>query len=199
MIDNILGNKTNLLVLRFLVRFQNEFFPAEEIAEATGAGLKNVYDSLKILAYDDMVVIRTTGGRSLYKFNADSSVKDLVSRLFEEEKKRLFFRNASRYKTLSEIELRIVKSLGHNLIDILLFGSVAKGRDTQGSDIDLCIIVATHDKRTEDTIRRILLEKKLHAVQAHIFSSEEFLDAHKKGNALAQNIMRDGLSLKIGR
>ena len=63
MLDNILGNKTNLLVLRFLIKFKNEFFSADVIAKETGAGLRNVYDSLKMLSYDNIVSKRFSSGK----------------------------------------------------------------------------------------------------------------------------------------
>lgn len=199
MLDNILGNKTNLLVLRFLARFQDQFFPADEIARETGAGLKNVYDSLTTLRYEGVVTDRKTAGKSHYRFVPDSIVKELILRLFEEDKKRLFIRTMARYKTLAELESKLVKRLGGNLIDIILFGSVAKGRDIRGSDLDVCVIVAEHDASDEDAVRRIIDQRKLKNTQCHVFASDEFIDAHKRGNALVNEILRDGLSLKMGK
>lgn len=198
MIDNLLGNKTNTLILRFLTKFDNQFFSIEEIAKETGAGLRNVYDSLRILSHESILMKRVTSGKVHYKFVVDSKVKDLIYQLFGEEKKRLFLKTNQMYKVISEIESKIIKIAGSNLIDIFLFGSVAKGRDTIGSDIDLCVLIKKKDPKVKEKIKAISLDKK-NNLQMHIFTSEEFISADKNGNPLVKNILRDGLSLKIGK
>lgn len=200
MIDNLLGNKTNILILRFLAKFENQFFPIEEIAGETGAGFRNVYDSLRILVNENVLKAKITKGRAHYKFDIDSKVNQLISNLFEEERKRLLFRNNHIYKVLSEIESKIIKAAGSDLIDIFLFGSVAKGRDTINSDIDLCVLVKEKDPKLLDKIRSIQFDRKFkHEMQIHVFTSKEFIDADKNNNPLIKNILRDGLSLKIGK
>ena len=200
MLDNLLGNKTNILVLRFLTKFQNQFFPIEEIADEVGAGLRNVYDSLRILTNENILKTKTNKGRVYYRFDVDSNVKKLIFNLFEEERQRLFFKANAIYKVLSEIELRIIKSVGSNLIDIFLFGSIAKGRDTTNSDIDLCILVKEKDSRLLDKIRTIQFDEKFKRdMQIHVFTSKEFIDGDKNENPLIKDILRDGLSLKIGK
>ena len=200
MLDNLLGNKTNILVLRFLTKFQNQFFPIEEIADEVGAGLRNVYDSLRILTNENILKTKTNKGRVYYRFDVDSNVKKLIFNLFEEERQRLFFKANATYKILSEIELRIIKSVGSNLIDIFLFGSIAKGRDTTNSDIDLCILVKEKDSRLLDKIRTIQFDEKFKRdMQIHVFTSKEFIDGDKNENPLIKDILRDGLSLKIGK
>lgn len=200
MLDNLLGNKTNILVLRFLIKFENQFFPVEEIADETGAGLRNIKDSLRVLSNEGMLNVKTTRGKNYYKFDADSRVKELISLLFEEERKRISFKTNCIYKIVSEIESKIIKVLGSNLRDIILFGSIAKGRDTANSDIDLCVIVDKKEERLLAKLRSIQFNKKFNReVQIHVFTSREFIEANKEQNLLIKDILRDGLSLKIGK
>ncbi len=200
MLDNLLGNKTNILILRFLTKFENQFFSIEEIAGETGAGFRNIYDSLRILLNENVLKTKITKGRIYYKFDVDSRVKQLISNLFEEERKRLLFKTNHIYKILSEIESRIIKAAGSDLIDTFLFGSIAKGRDTINSDIDLCVLVKEKDPKLLDKIRSIQFDRKFkHEMQIHVFTSREFIDADKNNNPLIKNILRDGLSLKIGK
>jgi len=200
MIDNLLGNKTNMLVLRFLTKFDNQFFSIEEIAKETGAGLRNIYDSLKILHYEGMIIKSASPGKANYKFIVDSKVKELVYRLFEEERKRLFLRTTKLYKTLSEIESRIIKAAGPNLINIFLFGSMAKGRDTINSDIDLCVIIEKRDSKIVEKIKAVSFENKYsNDIQIHVFTSKEFISADKNRTPLVRDIIKDGLSLKISK
>lgn len=200
MLDTLLGNKTNILVLRFLTRFENQFFPIDEIARETGAGLRNVYDALRILAHEQVVKTKVTGGRIYYKFDVDSKVKQLIFNLFEEERSRLLLKTNHIYKILSEIESRIIKGVGSNLIDIFLFGSIAKGRDTVNSDIDICVLVKKKDPFQLNKIRIIQFDNKFkHQIEIHVFTSKEFIDGSKNENSLIKNIIRDGISLRIGK
>lgn len=198
MIDGILGNKTNLLALRFLTRFKGQFFSADEIAKETGAGLRNIYDSLKILSYENIVSKNFSQGKVYYKFQVDSTVKESLFRIFEEERKKIFLHNHSFYKIISEIESGIVKIAGANLVDIILYGSVAKGSDTINSDIDFCVLINTKDPELKNKLIQLSFgEKFKREIQIQVFTSKEFVSAGK--NPLIKNILREGLSLKVGR
>ncbi|MCK4589911.1 MAG: nucleotidyltransferase domain-containing protein [Nanoarchaeota archaeon] len=201
MLDHIFSNKTNIRILRFLTKFDNQFFSIEEIAKEIGAGLKNVYDSLKILHYEGTLTRKTATDKMYYKFIIDSPITRSIAELFKEERKRLPLKTTKFYKILSEIELKIIKIAGKNLVDIFLFGSISKGRDTPKSDIDLCVLIEKHNPRIEQKIKSLSFENNYsNEIQFHIFTINEFIPAvRKKQNPLIKNIVRDGLSLKIGR
>ncbi len=199
MIDNLLGNRTNILVLRFLTKFYNQFFPKEEIVRETGAGLRNINDSLLILTNENILEREYRLGKIHYRFVINSSFKEKLSSLFEEERKRIVLRSTKLYKTISEIESKIIKVVGVNLLEILLFGSVAKGRDTANSDIDICVIVKDKNELLFKKIRSIQFDEKFeNKVQLHVFTSYEFIQG-KDQNPLIRDIIRDGVSLKIGK
>lgn len=77
-------------------------------------------------------------------------------------------------------------------LDIILFGSCAKGRVTKGSDIDLCLILKTDDKRK--TIRDILVSLD-YDVDLVIFTPEEW-ERYKHDKATFAGIInKTGVSL----
>lgn len=201
MIDNILGNRTNILVLRFLSKFDNQFFLPEEIAGETGAGLRNIHGSLRTLSYERILTKeKKNSGKVYYKFVIDSLTKELIYRMFDEEKKRLSLRNIKLYKVISEVESRITKIIGLNLVDVILFGSVAKGRDTVNSDLDFCILLAKKDNKTEQKVKKLALDNKFpNEIQIHTLTLDEFMAGYKNKNPLIGNIVRDGISLKMGK
>jgi len=200
MLDNLFSNKTNIIILRFLSKFDNQFFTREEISKETGAGLRNTYDSLRILQYEKIISRKSLGGRTSYRFVVDSKVKELIYQIFQEEQERLVLRNLKLFKLISEIELKIIKVAGPNLSDIFLFGSTAKGRDTTGSDVDICVLLGKTSARIEQKIKRIALEKDFsREIQIHVFTLKDFLDAKSKKNKLVMDILRDGISLRIGK
>lgn len=85
----------------------------------------------------------------------------------------------------------------YNPIDIILFGSCAKGRVTGRSDIDICIILDTNDKRkvVGDILLNLDYDVDLDVV---VYTPEEW-DKYKCDKATFAGIInKTGVSL-IGR
>jgi predicted nucleotidyltransferase len=77
-------------------------------------------------------------------------------------------------------------------LDIILFGSCAKGRVTRGSDIDLCLILDTNNKRK--TIQDILVNLD-HDVDLVIYTPEEWRKYKDDLATFAGIIKKTGVSL----
>ncbi len=77
-------------------------------------------------------------------------------------------------------------------LDIILFGSCAKGRVTRSSDIDLCLIMQTEDKRK--TIRDILINLD-YDVDLVIYTPEEWGKYKDDKATFAGIINKTGVSL----
>ncbi len=80
-------------------------------------------------------------------------------------------------------------------LDIILFGSCAKGRVTRSSDIDLCLILETEDKRRK--VRDILVNLD-YDVDLVIYTPEEWRKYKDDKATFAGIINKTGVSL-IGR
>jgi predicted nucleotidyltransferase len=78
--------------------------------------------------------------------------------------------------------------------DIILFGSCAKGLVRRGSDIDLCVIMETDDKRqlVRDMLVNINYEIDLDIV---IYTPSEWLKYKDNKASFASIINRTGVSL----
>lgn len=195
MLDTILGTKTNILILRLFTKFHSQSFSVEDIVKETCAGQRNIYKALGCLVSQRILI---KNGR-FYRFILNSSISQLIYSLFEEERRR-FFLPMPFYKILAEIESKITLSLKQNLMDVFIFGSVAKGRASIDSDIDICVLVADKTPDVESKIREIGYAHDFpNEVHFHVFTGDEFLDAKSNGNPLILDIIRDGLSLKMGR
>ena len=86
-----------------------------------------------------------------------------------------------------------VKSEG--IIKIILFGSVARGEDTQHSDIDILIICKHRDEiqdKVDDEIAWIMYDKG-ELVSAHIMTEELF--NRTKDFSFLTNVLNDGIIL----
>ncbi len=81
------------------------------------------------------------------------------------------------------------------LNQMILFGSVARGEDTEHSDIDILIICKSRDgiqDKVDDEIARIMYDKGEH-VSAHIMTEELFNET--KDFSFLTNVLRDGITI----
>ena len=95
-----------------------------------------------------------------------------------------------------EIARDFAKAINNeHIIKIILFGSVAKGEDTEESDIDI-LVVSNYAKLIEPKIREevfnVVLDKK-EFISAHVFSEEKL---NKISDfSLLKNIEEEGIVL----
>ncbi len=98
-------------------------------------------------------------------------------------------------KEIDSIVSQIINKF--NPLDIFIFGSYAKGLINKRSDIDLCIIINTHNKRK--LVEKILLEIEYDSdVDIVIYTKEEWERYKDDPSTFANIIFRTGGSV-IGR
>lgn len=189
MIDNLIGNKTNIRILRLLNKSPNKFFTIKEIQENTGLGFGNVFYSIKMLIYHNLLIQENSKIKA-YKLNISNIINDRLSAFFHYETKTFQNIDLETQKLLSEVEQEIIKNL-NNVTKIILFGSIAKGAYTEKSDIDLAII-----KNKKSTTDKIILAKIINKykrkIQIHIFEIKEYKISTEP---LINNIKKEGISL----
>lgn len=82
-----------------------------------------------------------------------------------------------------------------DIIKIILFGSVARGEDTEHSDIDILIICNNRDRiqdKVDDEIAWIMYDKG-ELVSAHIMTEELFNET--KDFSFLSNVLREGITI----
>ncbi len=98
-------------------------------------------------------------------------------------------------KLLNETAIRI-KQENSELIDIRLFGSVAKKEDTGKSDVDVIIIVSDS---SEDIFNRSLKFRRYFDIQVPldvlVYTEPEIEQMIKEGNYFIENILNKSISL----
>lgn len=101
-------------------------------------------------------------------------------------------------KILAELRQYLAALYGERLVDVILFGSQARGDAVEGSDIDLMIILqgevwpGAEIKRTGGIVAELSL--KYDVLVSTIFESEE--DFQLRGSPLLINVRREGI--KVG-
>lgn len=150
---------------------------------------------LKTLREQNIVKHRKSGRQDFYRLNLDSPLARKIFDLYCVDR-RLNLPSGFR-AALEEFVRKLKRELGNNLISIVLFGSLAKGKIRPESDIDI-LIVAEDVLKTRDTARDLFSEISIFydkLIEEHVYSREDFDSAYKQGNDLIINTLKNGLIL----
>ncbi len=123
-----LFSRVQLRLLGLLFGQPDRTLHASELIRLAGSGSGAVQRELKKLADAELVAVTASGNRRLYQANRQSPIFDELHGLI--------------VKTVGLVEplRRALRKHGPKIDAAFIYGSVAKGKDTAGSDIDLMII-----------------------------------------------------------
>ncbi len=196
MIDTLLGNKVLMRILRFLYLSPNRFFSFLEIEEFVGVGRAGIISALKKLEYHEMVYVERKGGRR-YKLKLSNSLVEKLKELFDYEKRFFQGIDPKKLNIIANFENDCIQQLD-GLKEIWLFGSVAKGKSKEKSDIDLLVLV---DNGKNNTLAKATLEKIKekyeHKYELQTFLMDEAEFKKRKKEALIKEILKSGINLKL--
>lgn len=183
-LEDVVGRRSNLTILRLLSKHETEL-TGRQIAGLTGLSHRTCQLSLGDLVTQDIVKSRRVGQAILYKLVDDNIfVAAGILPILRTE--------SSLISRLSEIIRESIEIPG--VVSILIFGSVAEGKERPDSDIDLCVI--TRDKRSLDKIAA--LDDDLGYEIMRVFGNQialypvqqaDFRRRHKEGDPLIKNIV----------
>jgi len=171
-------NKSGLLVLGFFLDNPTSEFSYTEIRGRTKLAKATLSESLKFLVKIGFLESRRIGVTKLYKLKKDSQI-------------------IKQFKILHNLmRLSALKGVGErNECEIFLYGSAARGEDTEKSDIDLLVIGKVEkEKLKEDIVRNLRKLRKETKIQ--FFSQIEWAGMERKDKAFYERIEKD--KKKIG-
>lgn len=165
--------------LAILGVFKRDFFASltfKQIKEESKQKSNNIVQiAIKKFKEQGLVKTKVTGDVTTYSLNLDNNLTlsylNLINGL--EIQKRKFPK-----EILSEIQKRISKQT--NFFISIVFGSYAKNKATEKSDLDIAIIVESNQTKKEivpflETIKR----REIRPIDYHVFTRSEFLEMLK--------------------
>lgn len=104
--------------------------------------------------------------------------------------------NGKEKRFINDLKKELKSRLNDDFIDIILFGSKARGDHTQDSDIDILLVVSS--KKYEDVIDEVLLDLEikhdLYNVSLLIYPKKEYEKQMTNGiNLFFKNVKREGI------
>ena len=126
-LDDILGNKLKLRILRLFCMTRGEY-TGREMAKLTGYSQTYAIRALADLEANGLLFRRHVGRSHLYSLNDAHMMVEELTRLFNLER-----------DALERLVQRFKDALGDDLLSIIVFGSVARGEERPDSDIDMVL------------------------------------------------------------
>jgi len=187
-LDKILNNEVKVKILRFLCKTEAEW-SGRQIAQEIKVSPAACHKALRELNNERALLLRSIGRSYLYRLNKENLIiSELLKPLYERESKipdnvyRAIVRNISSL---------VIK----DIVSIVVFGSIKKGKERPTSDIDLLVLVRnSEDKRkVEEDFGKVnekIVGKFGNTISSYIQSIKEFKLKYKKGLALVKNILK---------
>jgi uncharacterized protein len=101
-------------------------------------------------------------------------------------------------KTLVHLKSRLQELLKGSLVNLVLFGSRARGDYEESSDVDVAVIVRGLSRELKDRVYREVAAIELEHCQPIallVFSEQEFNRLRERERRIAQDILEEGVAL----
>lgn len=143
-----LGAEANVRVLRALSRHAGQL-SAPDLASRTGLARTSVWSALATLARLGLVETVGRGRAQLHRLVTEHPLASPMQQLFAAED--------ARYDAVRAAVADAARAAGPDVLSAFLYGSVARGEDWPGSDLDVGIVAAeAHLARIVESVRTSL-------------------------------------------
>jgi predicted nucleotidyltransferase len=183
---NALFSSTQQRVLGLLFGHPDRTFFANEIIRGTGAGSGSVQRELSRLVESGLVIVTPVGNQKHYQANRSAPVFHELRAIILKTSGLADPLRAALLPLASRIELA------------LIYGSVAKGADHAGSDID--VLVVAGDLALETLFARLApVEKQLgRRISPTLYTPEEFRRRRERNNPFLTKVLAGEQIVLIG-
>jgi predicted nucleotidyltransferase len=171
--------------LAFLLLRPDEHFHVREISRLTAVPAGSLHRELKSLAEAGLLVRHTAGNQVRYQANLDCPIYHELAGIFRKT------------SGLADIIREALLPLSAALTAAFVFGSVARGEERAGSDVDICIVGSV--SFTEAVLAladmRLQLGREINPV---VMSHEQFITKLSAGEHFVSRIMSEPKIFLIG-
>ncbi len=175
-IGDALFTKTQQRVLGLLYGRPDESFYTNDIVRRADMGRGTVRRELARMVAAGLLMVRKEGNQQYYQANPQCPVYAELSGIVRKT-----------FGIADEIRLAL-EPLARHIHWSFAFGSIADGRETAGSDVDLMVI---GDMKFADVVRVLhpVQEKLGREINPKIYSKEEWKQILKKKDAFVKDVM----------
>ncbi|MEW6296055.1 MAG: nucleotidyltransferase domain-containing protein [Candidatus Diapherotrites archaeon] len=185
-LEDILGQKSKIKILRCMFKLMIPM-TGRQIAKLSNLNHRTCQLAIRDLELQGVVVVRNVGKSKLYQLNDKNYfVVNGLKNLFEEEQ-----------QLLEKVIGQLIDKVNINVVSLILYGSVASGREKPDSDID--ILAVTPDKKHQTLIKEIFDQIEADFVDTfgkvlspYLLSVKEVKERFNKNDRLIQEVVNTG-------
>lgn len=192
-------SQTREKILRLFFNEPELLIHQRGIARQAKVAPHNANKYLKEFVNDGLLIRNEISNLTLYKINPQSDFLFKVFETFEmREKNRFFLKNKKISRMLDEYLDNLIRLSNRETQMVVLFGSVARGKWTKGSDIDILTVTAEGvERRKIVRIQEKAAQDLDHILQispVHI-TADKFIEGMKNKLDFFEELWRDRIVL----
>jgi predicted nucleotidyltransferase len=168
-----------------------------EIARLSKSSLANVDDSMRLFVKNDMFIRHELSHSTFFKPNLENDDIVKVFELLEIERRKVFYaKNKNIARLLKKYTDTIIELSNKKIQLVILFGSVARGEWTKGSDIDILAVVPDKEDDTIDILNKAKTNvSSLLEIRPISTTIKKFIEGFKAKAEFYDNLWKDRIVL----
>lgn len=175
-LNKVLGNKAVVTLLQHFAVHPTAEMSYSQLRREIGVSTATLAKALKILQMQGFIVYRSLGKMKLYHL----------------EREHVFVKQFKILNTLAELlPAREIAKKFH--CSIALFGSSARGEDTEKSDIDLLLLAEEYSTEIQSMLEKTIKSKR--KITIHIFTNLEWSQMARKDPAFYERVEKDKIQI----
>ena len=168
-----------------------------EIARLSKSSLANVDNSMRLFVKNDMFKRNEMSHSTFFKPNLENDETIKIFELLELEKRRVFYaKNKNIARLLKKYTDSVIALSNKRIQLVVLFGSVARGEWTKGSDIDILAVLPDKEKDITDILNKAKTDvSPLLEIRPISTTTKKFIDGYKAKTEFYDNLWTDRIVL----
>jgi len=194
-------NTIEKILEAFLPNFTEEI-GTREIIKKTKISYEPIYRHLKDLVNDCLVKQTKKGKVDFYALNIDNDIIRKIIEKWSIKRRVSFLSKFPSLKSLIKGLIRDIEEDGHYMLSLVLFGSVARGKFTAKSDIDVLVVISIENKKEKNKIVNEIhnvcssLDVKYNkSISPLVVSLNDFCRMLEEKKDFTRNIIKDSIVL----
>jgi len=192
-LEEVLGSKPKIKILRTMLKVKAPL-TGRKIAVSSKLNHRTCLLSLRELSREGFIAVRSAGKSKIYTLSTENIfLKESISKIFTDES-----------RILKSLFKRIEKKIRGGISALILFGSVAEGREQPDSDIDICVVLKSLSKKKGikkivERERAIITAAYGNDLSPYYITKDNFIKKYRKKNRLIHEIAQKGKILAGNR
>lgn len=189
-------------ILRTMHSNAEKWYYTRELARLAKVSTWVVSKEFSGFAKEGMVHQKSEGREKFFKLNLTNPRTRKLCELFETERREKFYSANRRLAWVLEDFTRRVSDFAPEVQSIILFGSVARGKATPGSDIDILVLAPNSEegqfKRLMDSVDKLADEvsgKHPAKLVPVVMMTKDFEQSIKDKKRFGTDVFKDGIVL----